>query len=330
MARPSKTKVDYFPHVTHTGKTIAILEARWGNDGYAFWFKLLELLGDSSNFSYNCNQPSDWEYLLSKARVTEAVATSILDKLAEIDAIDKELWAEKIVWSDNFVSNLEPVFDKRKSAAPKKPEFPERKPDENEISASLRDGNSDEPVIIPTETDKVKESKGEEPKEVEEPEGGERACVREAPPELENEQEEKPEEVAGSATGGGLTDSNKKKRRQGKKLKHSCPSMLRDGVEKQADTVYLKPEEVDRLCLDYGESGAKRIIELLDGYKTNRPGKCAEYRDDYKVIVSWGAQKYLEECERRKKPERDTSRSPSYAMNELEKMAKEALENDEG
>ena len=27
MARPGKTKVDYFPHVTQTGKTIAILEA---------------------------------------------------------------------------------------------------------------------------------------------------------------------------------------------------------------------------------------------------------------------------------------------------------------
>lgn len=50
MARPTKTSVDYFPHMTHSGKTIAILEARWGNDGYAFWFKLLELLGDSATF----------------------------------------------------------------------------------------------------------------------------------------------------------------------------------------------------------------------------------------------------------------------------------------
>ena len=60
MARPGKTKVDYFPHVTRTGKTIAILEARWGNDGYAFWFKTLELLGSSGSFSYNCDNPSDW------------------------------------------------------------------------------------------------------------------------------------------------------------------------------------------------------------------------------------------------------------------------------
>ena len=68
MARPIKNKVDYFPHVTQTGKTIAILEARWGNDGYAFWFKTLELLGSSEGFSYDCNKLSDWEYLLSKTR----------------------------------------------------------------------------------------------------------------------------------------------------------------------------------------------------------------------------------------------------------------------
>ena len=137
MARPGKTKVDYFPHVTQTGKTIAILEARWGNDGYAFWFKTLELLGSSEGFFYDCNRPSDWEYLLSKTRVTEATATAILDKLAEIDAIDAGLWGQKVIWSDNFAGNLTPVFDKRKSTPPRKPAFPERKPDAGDVSASL-------------------------------------------------------------------------------------------------------------------------------------------------------------------------------------------------
>ena len=36
--------------------------------------------------------------------------------------------------------------------------------------------------------------------------------------------------------------------------------MLRNGVVLQADTVYLKPEELERLCLDYGEAGAQRIM----------------------------------------------------------------------
>ena len=156
MARPTKTSVDYFPHMTHSGKTIAILEARWGNDGYAFWFKLLELLGDSSDFSFNCNRSADWEYLLSKTRVTEPVARAILDKLAEVEAIDAACWQQNIVWSDNFCRNLEPVFEKRKGQKPQKPEFPQPKPAAGDISADFRDGNSAAAAIIPTETDKVK------------------------------------------------------------------------------------------------------------------------------------------------------------------------------
>lgn len=261
MARPAKVKVDYFPHVTHTGKTIAILEARWGNDGYAFWFKLLELLGDSNDFFYNCNSSADWEYLLSRARVTEVVATAILDKLSEIDAIDAGLWAEKIVWSDNFVSNLESVFDRRKSSAPPKPGLCIRKSDQNENCEGFGNGNSNEALMIPTKTDKVEERRVEETKA------------------KESEGEE----------------GKEAKKKSRKKSEQPCPSMLRDGAVRQADTVYLKPEEWERLCFDYGEAGAQRIIALLDAYKTNHPSKCSEYRDDYKVIMSWVISRYQEE-----------------------------------
>ena len=159
MARPIKNKVDYFPHVTQTGKTIAILEARWGNDGYAFWFKTLELLGSSEGFSYDCNKPSDWEYLLSKTRVTEDTANAILKKLAEIDAIDAELWSVGIIWSDNFAGNLMPVFDKRKTTAPHKPEFPAQKCTADEVSVTASDGNPASAEFPVPETDKGKDRK---------------------------------------------------------------------------------------------------------------------------------------------------------------------------
>ncbi len=181
LARPAKMKVDYFPHMTHTGKTIAILEAHWGNDGYAFWFKLLELLGDTDSFSYDCNRSSEWEYLLSKTLVDGPVALAILNKLAEIEAIDAELWTQKIVWSDHFISNLEPLFERRKSEAPNKPGLRLAKPVAEEVSGEYCDENSGETAIIPTETDKVKKSKVEESKgekrEPEEPEERERACA---------------------------------------------------------------------------------------------------------------------------------------------------------
>ena len=159
MARPTKSTVDYFPHVTKTGKTIAILEARWGNDGYAFWFKTLELLGSSEGFYYDCNKAADWEYLLSKTRVTEDKATAILSKLAEIDAIDAELWSASIIWSDHFAANLGPVFDKRKSTPPVKPALPGEPSAGAEVSVTETDANANLREFPGEETDKVKESK---------------------------------------------------------------------------------------------------------------------------------------------------------------------------
>ena len=260
MARPGKTKVDYFPHVTQTGKTIAILEARWGNDGYAFWFKTLELLGNSEGFYYDCNRPSEWEYLLSKTRVTETTATAILDKLAEIDAIDADLWGRKVIWSDNFAGNLTPVFDKRKSTPPQKPEFPERKPDGGEVSEDIRDENPSSGELPAPETDKAKHSKAED-----------------------------------SVVEDSVAEDSKGDDARGQGRAVACPSSRRAGVEKQADTVYLTPAERAHLAAEYGENGAARIIVLLDAYKTNHPKKCREYRDDYKVITAWVIRLYREE-----------------------------------
>ena len=261
MARPAKTKVDYFPHMTHSGKTIAILEARWGNDGYAFWFKLLELLGDSNDFSFNCNHSADWEYLLSKTRVTELVAEAILDKLAEIEAIDAGCWQQRIIWSDNLVRNLESVFVKRKQEAPQKPEFLEQKPDAAEVSGDFRDGNAAEPDIIPTETDKVKESKPEQ---------------------------SEAEQTASK-------DNKAKKIKKTEEQEKPCPSSLRAGAVRQADTVFLTVTELARLQREFGEEGAQRLITILDGYKTNNPDKGARYVDDYKAIHSWVVPRYRKE-----------------------------------
>ena len=283
MARPTKTSVDYFPHMTHSGKTIAILEARWGNDGYAFWFKLLELLGDSSDFSFNCSRSADWEYLLSKTRVTEPVARAILDKLAEVEAIDAACWQQNIVWSDNFCRNLEPVFEKRKGQKPQKPEFPQQKPGSGDISGDFRNGNPAAATIIPTETDKEKDSREEDSK-------AEKSTV---------------EKESESAAAPGRTKD--------------CPSARRSGVVRQADTVYLKPAERERLDQDFGEQGAARIIFLLDAYKSNYPRRCCGYSDDYKVIQSWVINRYREESS----GSRLSPGGPRTFMDRLEDMVHE-------
>ena len=73
MARPRKQTVDYFPHDTNAGhrKTLTVLQNKYGNDGYAFWYQLLELLGRSPGHFYNFSDPSDWEFLVAETHISD-------------------------------------------------------------------------------------------------------------------------------------------------------------------------------------------------------------------------------------------------------------------
>jgi hypothetical protein len=140
LARPTKQTVDYFPHFVTESKTKFMLENRYGNDGYAFWFKLLELLCRSDGHFYDCSSVSDWEYLLALTKVPEETALEILEKLSDMGKIDSSLWSKhKVIWCESLVNNLAPVYSKRTVSAPKKPEydeFPNRKPHENEVTGT--------------------------------------------------------------------------------------------------------------------------------------------------------------------------------------------------
>lgn len=121
MARPKKQTVDYFPHFATSGKTMYILESRFGNDGYAFWFKLLELLATTDGHVIDASNPSEWEFLLAKTRVDEDLGREMLEMLAKLEAIDTELWESSIIWSENFVQNIADVYKKRRTSIPPKP-----------------------------------------------------------------------------------------------------------------------------------------------------------------------------------------------------------------
>lgn len=163
MARPKRQTVDYFPHFVKGGRTIFILEDRFGNDGYAFWFKVLEILGEAEGHFYDCSNGSNWAFLLAKTHLTEEEANNIISVLIDLGKIDAELWAAKrILWVDNFVKNLSEVYRTRHSDLPLKPCFEPDKPEKEEViseKTEVQEGFS------AGKHAKEKESKGEERKE---------------------------------------------------------------------------------------------------------------------------------------------------------------------
>lgn len=128
--RPKKLTVDYFPHDCNHKKTIFILENKFGNDGYAFWFKLLEILGNTDNhyIDYCKENSNDWEFLQAITHLDSNICNDILDLLAKLHAIDPFLWENRIVWSDKFISRISTVYANRRQEIPSKPSFYKQKP----------------------------------------------------------------------------------------------------------------------------------------------------------------------------------------------------------
>jgi len=134
MTRPRKFTVDYFPHDCVHKTTMYIIEQKYGNDGYAFWFKVLELLGSTDGHFINLNDEMKNEFLQAKTRLSSVDCIAILDTLCKLGAIDPELWSKRVIWSQNFVNNIETVYKNRKVKPPLKPTLNELFPVETPIS----------------------------------------------------------------------------------------------------------------------------------------------------------------------------------------------------
>ena len=134
MPKTKKDTVDYFPHYCHNSKFVEIIESKYGNDGYAFLFKLYEHIGNTDGHCVNINDDHELVYICSRAHVTEEKGREILDLLAKIDAIDKESYAYGMIWCQEFVDELFAVYANRKRSLPAKPNIYSRNVPSADIS----------------------------------------------------------------------------------------------------------------------------------------------------------------------------------------------------
>jgi hypothetical protein len=113
MARPERRNVDYFPHYLSEGKKMYLIEHKYGNDGYAVWFKVLETLATTDDHWLNLNDETNVMFMSAKCRVKEEVLFSILDDLSKLEEISSVLWKDKIVWSEKFVESIQDAYSRR-------------------------------------------------------------------------------------------------------------------------------------------------------------------------------------------------------------------------
>ena len=123
MARIERDTVSYFPHEAKAalGDTLTILQGRYGNDGYAVWFKILEKLAATDNHYLDLRSPMRWQLFVAYLGVNEITMVEMMDLLVEIQAIDADLWKSRVVWCQNLVNNLASVYRNRKRELPSIP-----------------------------------------------------------------------------------------------------------------------------------------------------------------------------------------------------------------
>ena len=113
MARPGRKTVDYFPHYISDGKKMFYIEQKYGNDGYASWFKILESLASTDDHFINLNNQMDLLFLSAKCRVDETKLLEIINDLSMLGEIDEFLWMNKMVYSHKFIESIQDAYARR-------------------------------------------------------------------------------------------------------------------------------------------------------------------------------------------------------------------------
>ena len=153
--RPEKKTVDYFPHQCKHGKTMRILKNRFGNDGCAFWWTLLEVLGSTEGHCYDCSDALNWEYFISESLIEPEKAEKIMELLSKLEAIDKELWEKRrIIWCQNFIDNLKELYRRRNTDVPERPLLNNNRV--NDGRNKVNDGRKPQSRVDKIEEDKKK------------------------------------------------------------------------------------------------------------------------------------------------------------------------------
>jgi len=120
MARPIKEGMDYFPHDVnaHTDKKIEALRALYGNNGYAFYFIMLEQIYQEPTFELDVSdaetREETFQILSRKVSVTLEEFKQILNTSLKWGCFDKDLYTTQgIITSNGIKKRASVVIEKR-------------------------------------------------------------------------------------------------------------------------------------------------------------------------------------------------------------------------
>jgi hypothetical protein len=116
MARPERHDVDYFPFYVKDGKTLFILEERFGCKGVGFFTNVMRFLCQRPDHYFRIEDDSDRLYFFAKVKCDEESGMEMLDIMAKTRKLHTSLWVSyKVIVSPDLLDSLKDAYRNRKN-----------------------------------------------------------------------------------------------------------------------------------------------------------------------------------------------------------------------
>jgi hypothetical protein len=114
MGRPERHDADYFPFYVKDGKTLFILESKYGLQGIGFFTNLMRFLTRQTDHHICIKDESDRLYFFAQIRCPEDVGTDMLNLMAKTGKIDPDLWEKsQVIVSPDLLDSLKEAYKNR-------------------------------------------------------------------------------------------------------------------------------------------------------------------------------------------------------------------------
>jgi len=114
MGRPQRHDVDYFPFYVKDGKTLFVLESKYGCTGTGFFTNVMKFLSRTPDHHFCISDPGDRMWFFSKTYCDEESGLDMLNLMAQTKKIDPGLWHHKqVIVSQDHLDSITDAYKRR-------------------------------------------------------------------------------------------------------------------------------------------------------------------------------------------------------------------------
>lgn len=117
MARPERHDVDYFPFIAKRGRTLNILQSRYGLEGIGFFTNLLRFLALTPDHYYCIKEELDMLNFFAEIGLSDAEkGLAMIGLMVRTGKLDRDLWENhKVVACPAFLESVKDAYERRRN-----------------------------------------------------------------------------------------------------------------------------------------------------------------------------------------------------------------------